>query len=309
MRYTEPVAVWEILRQTVRSFSSHGGRVLGAATAFYALLSVAPMVLMAVWVTSLVIDEDRAHRNLVEDVALWVGDDGARALGDILDNLDESGGGPLAATISVVTLVWAATRLFAQLRYSLNHLWGVREVSETGLSRKAIRQAQRRLTALVMVVVVVSVLVATVLSKVAFGAAESYLGIELHTRWRLLELAGSFLVLNVLFAAVFKVLPAVRLAWRDAWVGAFVTAVLFSLGAVAVGWYLGVKGTRSTYGAAGSLVAVLLWVNYSAQAFFLGAAFTRVFAERHGGGIPLDEGAVRIVEEQEDPETARDQAG
>ena len=296
--------VWEILKQTVRSFSSHGGRVLGAATAFYALLSVAPMVLMAVWVTSLVIDEDRARRNLVADVTLWVGEDGAHALGEALDNLDESGGGPLAATVSVVTLTWAATRLFAQLRYSLNHLWGVREIDERGLSRKALRQARRRLTALVMVLVVVSVLVATVLTKVAFGAAESYLGVELHTRWRLLELGGSFLVLNVLFAAVFKVLPAVRLAWRDAWVGALVTAILFSIGAVAVGWYLGVEGTGSTYGAAGSLVAVLLWVNYSAQAFFLGAAFTRVFAERHGHGLPLDEGAVRIVEEGRPPEEA-----
>lgn len=299
-------AVWEIVRESVRSFTSHGGRVLGAATAFYALLSVAPMVLMSVWVTSFVVDEARARADLVDDAALWIGDDGAALLGEVLDNLGDSASGPLAATVSVVTLLWAATRLFAQLRYSLNHLWGVREVSEKGLTKKAVRQARRRLTALVMVLVVVGVLVTTVLSKVALGATEAYLGFELHTRWRLLELGGSFLVITVLFAAVFKVLPAARLGWRDAWVGAVVTAVLFSLGAVAVGWYLGVKGTRSTYGAAGSLVAVLLWVNYSAQAFFLGASFTRVFAERHGGGLPLDEGAVRIVEEREPPEVAGD---
>ncbi|HJL17902.1 MAG TPA: YihY/virulence factor BrkB family protein [Sandaracinaceae bacterium LLY-WYZ-13_1] len=297
----------DLLKETVRSFTAHGGRVLGAATALYALLSVAPMLLMAVWITSFVVDEERARANIVRDVALWIGDDGGRVLADVLRNLDESGGGALAGTVSVVTLLWASTRLFAQLRYSLNHLWGVRETRPRAWSAKALRQVRRRLTALAMVVVVVTVLVATVLSKIALSATEAWLGTPLHTRWHLLDLAASFLLLNLLFAAVFKILPAVTVSWRDAWIGALVTALLFSAGAAAVGWYLGFKGTRSTYGAAGSVVAMLLWVYYSSQAFFLGAAFTRAWAERYGGGLPLDPGAVRIVEETaRPPEVAAD---
>jgi len=297
--------VYETLKQTVRSFSSHGGRVLGAATALYALLSVAPMLLMAVWITSFVIDEDRARERIVDDVALWVGEDGGRLLAEVLRNLDESRGGAVAGVVSVTMLLWAATRLFSQLRYSLNHLWGVREVSRRGWSAKALKQVRKRLSALSMVVVVVATVVAMVLSKIGLAAAEAWLETPLHTRWHILELASSFLVATALFAAVFKILPAVDLSWRDALVGALVTAALFSAGAVAVGWYLGFKGTRSTYGAAGSLVALLLWVYYSSQAFFLGASFTRVFAERHGGGLPLDPGAVRIVEETTPPEQAR----
>lgn len=271
--------------------------MLGAATAFYAMLSVAPLLLMSVWITSYVIDEEEARTRIIDDAALWVGEDGRHLLTELLRNLDESRGGALAGIVSVGTLVWAATRLFSQLRYSLNHLWGVREVSEPGWSRTALTQARKRLAALSMVVVAIAALVTMVLAKIGLATAEAWLETPLQPRWHLLELTTSFLVATVLFAAVFKILPAVHLSWRDACVGALVTAVLFTAGAVAVGWYLGFTGTRSTYGAAGSVVALLLWVYYSSQAFFLGAAFTRTFAERYGAGLPLDPGAVRIVEQ------------
>jgi membrane protein len=298
--------VLETLRETLRSFASRGGRVLGAATAFYALLSVAPMLLITVVVTSALTDRVDARGQVVGDLALWIGGAGADTVGELLDRLSENGSGPFAGLLSALVLLWASTRLFSQLRYSINHLWGVREVADANrLSTRALRQARRRLSALVMVVVVVVVVTLTVLAKAALTAAAGRLGASLETRWHVIEFAGSFAVLTLLFVAVFKVLPAVRLAWRDAWIGGLVTALLFSFGATLIGWYLGIKGTSSTYGAAGSLVALLLWVYYSAQVFFLGAAFTRVHAERYGAGLTLIDGAVRVVEESGWPSTAR----
>ncbi len=173
----------------------------------------------------------------------------------------------------------------------------MREVPGTSaLSTRALRQARRRLSALMMVFVVVMVVTLTVIGKTALSAAARHFGASVDSYWHVVEFAVSFTVLTVLCAAVFKVLPAVRLGWRDTIIGALVTALLFSVGATAIGWYLGFKGTSSTYGAAGSLVALLLWVYYSSQAFFLGAAFTRVHAERHGRGLTLIDGAVRVIE-------------
>jgi membrane protein len=285
------------LHETFRCFTSHGGRVLGAATAFYGVISLAPTLLIAVVVTGTVTNQEHARQQVVEDLSLWLGPSGAETIGGVLDHLANGGSGPLAGVISGAVLLWASARLFWQLRYSLNHLWGVREVIRPDrLSRNALRQARRRLSALVMVGVVTTVVALTVLGKAVLGAAARHFDASLETRWHLLEFAVSFGVLTVLCVAVFKVLPAVRIGWRDAWIGAVVTALLFSVGATAIGWYLGVEGTSSTYGAAGSLVALLMWVYYSAQAFFLGAAFTRVWAERHGRGLELIDGAVRVVE-------------
>jgi membrane protein len=288
---------FDTLRETLRCFTSHGGRVLGAATAFYGALSLAPTLLLAIVATGALTDRADARREVVAYVTLWTGESGADTVDTALDQLARNQGGPLAATLGGLVLVWAAMRLFWQLRYSLHHIWGVREVpSAEPFSRSALRQVRRRLSALAMLGLVVASLVATVLAKAALGVAARHLGASLETRWHVLEFASSFGVLLLLCVAVFKVLPAVRLHWRDAWIGSLATVTLFSVGAAALGWYLGVESTTSAYGAAGSVVALTVWLYYSAQAFFLGAAFTRVWAERHGRGLVLLDGAVRVIE-------------
>lgn len=296
MRYHLTV-LFGTLHETVRCYTSHGGRVLGAATAFYGVVSLAPTLLLAIVVTGIFTSEEHARMQVVEDLSLWLGTSGSQTVEAVLDHLAQSDRGSIAGVLSGAVLLWASARLFWQLRYSLNHLWGVREVaSPDRLSRHALRHARQRLSAFLMVGVVVCVVAATVVGKALLGAAAQRLDTTLETRWHLFELGVSFVVLTVLCVAVFKVLPAVRIHWRDAWIGALVTALLFSVGAAAIGWYLGVQSTSSTYGAAGSLVALAMWVYYSAQAFFLGAAFTRVWTERHGHGLELHEGAVRVVE-------------
>lgn len=290
-----------VLTDTWRCFSTHGGRVLAAATAFYALLSVAPMLLIAIAIADALTDAPRAREQVARDVARWVGEEGGRVLGELLDGLAQSRQGHVAGILGTVLLVYASQRLFAQLRFALNQMWGVREVSGGGVKASAAKQLRRRLAALAMVLVVVLVVVATVLAKTSLAAAERALIPWISARWHVGELLVSFVVLTVLCVAIYKVLPAVIISWRDAALGALATAVLFSIGAYAIGWYLGAESSGSAYGAAGSLVALLLWVSYSAQVFFFGAAFARVQAERYGHGLTPAPGAVRLVEEPSAP--------
>jgi len=289
----------QTLRDTWRCFSSHGGRVLGAATAFYALLSVAPMLLIGVAITDALTEEARARDQVAADVALWVGEDGGAVLGDVLDNLARHRHGPLTGVLGGLLLLYAAQRLFSQLRFSLNQLWGVREVSGRGVKAKAMKQLRKRAAAIGMVVIVVAVVVATALAKTSLMAGQRNLAPAVSARWHLIELGISFVLLTALCAVTYKLLPAVIISWRDAALGALATAVLFTIGAQTIGWYIGFRSSGSAYGAAGSLVALLIWVYYTSQAFFLGAAFARVQAERHGAGLIPAAGAVRLVEETE----------
>ena len=220
-------------------------------------------------------------------------------IGELLEGLSRSGHGPFAGVFGTVILLYASQRLFSQMRFALNQLWGVREVSGGGVKASAMKQLRKRAAAVFMVVLVVVVVVATVLAKTWLMAAERWVPAMVSARWHVIELGVSFVLLTLLTMAVYKVLPAVILSWRDAAIGALVTALLFSIGAQAVGWYIGWKGSESAYGAAGSLVALLLWVSYSAQVFFLGAAFARVQAERWGHGLVPAPGAVRLVEAEE----------
>ncbi|MBX3270984.1 MAG: YihY/virulence factor BrkB family protein [Sandaracinaceae bacterium] len=288
------------LRDTYRCFSTHGGRVLGAATAFYALLSVAPMLLIAIAIADALTAEPHARGEVVRDVSRWVGESGGRVLGELLDGLAQSHHGPVAGIVGGALLLYASQRLFSQMRFALNQMWGVREVSGGGLKATAMKQLRKRAAALAMVVLVVLVVVSTVLAKTSLMAARGALVPRVSGIWQGVELVTSFVALVVLVVAIYKVLPSALISWRDAAVGAIVTAVLFTAGAYAVSWYVGVKSGGSAYGAAGSLVALLLWVSYTAQVFFFGAAFARVQAERHGHGITPAAGAVRVVEAPSD---------
>lgn len=152
------------LKDTYRCFSSSGGRLLAAATAFYSLLSVAPMLLIAIVIASALTDEVQAREQVARDVALWVGDDGGRVLAELLARLSESRHGPLAGLVGAVLLVYASQRLFSQMRYALNQVWGVREISGAGMKSKALKQLRKRAAALGMVTGVVAAVVATVVA-------------------------------------------------------------------------------------------------------------------------------------------------
>lgn len=287
-----------VVRDTFRIFSRHDGRMLAGATAFFALVSVTPLLLIALVVAGIIADARTAQREVFAGMRIWVGDEGARAVGAMLANVKDSGAGAEVTALSVVVIVWGATRLFSHLQRALDHLWGVRAKDHKALRDKAMKQLRRRAVAFAMVVFCGVALVASIALRTAIVATERVVGVAASARWHLADHALALGGVLALFAVVFKVLPHVRITWRDALTGAAVTTALFALGRVAVAAYLGRKSLGSTFGAAGSVVLLILWTYYSAQIFFLGGAFIAARAAHAGRPLRPDDDAVAVREEE-----------
>lgn len=285
-----------LLADTLRTFSRNDGRMLAGATAFFALVSVAPMFLIALVLAGALTGEARAHDELLRGLRLWVGRDAARAVGSMLDNVHQSHSGSQVTVLSVVVIAWGATRLFSHLQRALDHLWGVRVRQGATLKHSAIKQARRRMVSFGLVLVCAVALLASVALRTAIVATGHVLGMGARLHWRVTDHVLSFGVVTLLFALIFRVLPSVRIRWRQAAEGALVTSALFTLGRVAVAAWLGRKTLDSTFGAAGSVVLILLWTYYSSQIFFLGAAFIAARARHRNDPLLPDDDAVAMGE-------------
>lgn len=286
-----------VLRDTFRIFSRRDGRMLAGATAFFALVSVTPLLLITLVVAGAVADARAARRELFRGLHTWIGQDGAHALGAMLANVQESRSGAEVTALSAAVIVWGATRLFSHLQRALDHLWGVRARDHKALRDKALKQVRRRAIAFAMVLLCGVAIVASMLLRTAMLTTERVLRVPVGAGWHLIDLALSLGVVSALFAVVFRVLPHVRITWRDALTGSAVTTALFALGRVAVTAYLGRKSLGSTFGAAGSVVLLMLWTYYSAQIFFLGAAFIAARAAHAGRPLTPNPDAVAVREE------------
>ncbi len=289
--------MWRALfADSARSYSRHGGRMLAGAVAFSALLSIAPLLFIALGVASTVVDTDVSRASVMHDLARWIGDDGATTIFSLLERASDRHRSGLASIVGGVVLVYASTRLFSQMKRALNHMWDVHARSGRGLRGKVWKQLRKRGLALLMVLFVGLLIVAVVIVKTIVAASTQALGdAATQVVVRIVETVISLATTTLMFAALFKLLPDARLTWRDAWRGALVTAVLFSIGTTVIGLYLGHKTLDVLYGPGGSLVMVLLWVHYSAQVFFFGAAVTGELARRQGRPIEPDDYGVRIV--------------
>jgi membrane protein len=272
-----------VTRATLATFSRRGGRLLGGALAFYAMLSVAPLLVIALQVAGVVTSERLARDALLENLTHYIGDTGAATLGALMERVQRPGAGWRGA-LSAAVLVYASTRLFSQLERALDHLW---ELPEPPLSFLAsLRQKlAKRLFNFALVLSVGVLLVGLVLLKLVYDGAMAKLGLSAPVGWRITEAIGSLTICTLVFAALFRFLPSARFPWRHALLGAAVTASAFSVGAYAISAYLSHKSLTSTYGDAASIVVLLLWVHYSAQIFLLGAAFTGEWVRRHGGFV------------------------
>lgn len=285
-----------LLGDTLRTFSRNDGRMLAGATAFFALVSVAPMFLIALVLAGALTGEARAHDELLRGVRLWVGRDAAHALGSMLDNVRGSHSGSEVTALSVLVIAWGATRLFSHLQRALDHLWGVRIRRDAELRRNALNQARRRLVSFSLVLVCSVGLLASVALRTAIVATGHLFGVGARLHWRVIDHVLSFGVVTLLFGLIFRVLPSVQIRWRQAAEGALVTSGLFTVGRLAVAAWLGRKSLDSTFGAAGSVVLLMLWAYYSAQIFFLGAAFIAARARHRGEPLMPDEDAVAVGE-------------
>jgi membrane protein len=285
-----------LLADAARSYSRHGGRMLAGAVAFSSLLSIAPLLYIALGVAGMAIGDDRGRASVMRDFGRWIGEDGAQTIFSLLERASTRERSGIASVIGGIVLVYASTRLFSQMKRALNHMWDVHARSGKGLGGKVWKQLRKRAFALLIVLFVGVLIIAAVAVKTMLAAATGELpGGAARTLYWLGEWVVSLGTTTLMFAAIFKVLPDVRLQWHDALRGALVTAVLFSIGTTIIGLYLGHKALDVLYGPGGSVVMLLLFVHYSAQVFFFGAAVTGELARRRGHAIEPNEYGVRIV--------------
>lgn len=284
--------VWVLLKDTYQQWSKDGASRLAAALAYYAAVSIAPLLVLIIAIVGLVFGAEAAQRELVGQVTNFMGRDGAEFIKLVVENADQPTVGGIASLLSLGVLLWGSTNVFSQLQESLNIIWNVRVNAENGI----INLIRKRVLSFGMVVVIgflllISLVLSTVLATLAGSFGDSLPGPALL--WGIVNWLISFLMTTFLFAMVYKYLPDVHVAWKDVWVGATVTALLFTVGKSLLGIYLG--NQTSSYGIAGSVVLFLLWVYYSAQILFFGAEFTQVYATRHGAGFELGENAELVL--------------
>lgn len=279
-----------IIKQTGAEYVEDKVPKLAAALAYYTVLSLAPMLVLSIVILGLIFGEEAAAGGVESQLSEVVGASAAGAINDMIANAQTRGSGILATIISLVVLLFGASGVFAELQDSMNTIFDVKKKPSAGIMSTIIgRLMSMGMVLGVAFLLLVSLVVSTVLSAIASAIAGGWAVLGY-----VLDLTISTAVVAILFAAIFKVLPDVKISWKDTLIGALVTAVLFTLGKIGLGVYLSYGSTASAYGAAGSLAALLIWIYYSSQIMFIGAEFTQVMANRFGGGIVPNEYAERV---------------
>jgi membrane protein len=259
---------------------------LGASLSFYTIFSLAPLLIISVALAGLFFGEEAARGEIVGQISGLVGEESAVVIETALKSSADRETGIIALIISIITLTIGSTFVFIELQDSLDMIWKVKPKPGRSMIKGLIKD---RLISFSIVIVIGFLLLVSLLISAVISALSNYIDDHLFfiPIW-VLELTNvvfSFGIIFILFAMVYKILPDVHIAWSDVWIGAAVTAALFVIGKFLIGLYLGTSTVASTYGAAGSLVILLLWIYYSAQILFLGAEFTQVYANKYGTGI------------------------
>lgn len=253
---------------------------MGAALAYYTAFALAPLAILVVGFVSLIVEQNQARTAFVAQIAGMVGKDGGAAVEAILAHSAQHGSGIWAAIVGFVVLLLGASGVFSELQDSLNTIWEV-----PPQSRRWLALIRSRLLSFAMVLALGFLVLVSLLLSAFIAALGNYMKTRapgLDVVWEWANSLVSVVIVTLLFAVLFRALPDVKVAWRDVWIGSAMTAVLFTLGKYLLGVYIGHSAFASAYGAAGSLIIVLVWVFYSAQIFFFGAEFTRTFAQTHG---------------------------
>lgn len=283
--------MWQILKETVDGWLEDNASQLAAALSYYTAVSIAPLLVLIVVLVGLVLGGQQAvESRLLAQMRGAIGNEGAQFLEAALESAQQPTLASLAGILSFIALLWGSTNVFAQLQNSLNAIWNVEPKPGRGIWG-TIRDRFLSFTMVLGIafLLLVSLVISSVL-VVLIDAGQAWLpGID--WLWQVVNYVASFVVITLVFAAIYKVLPDVEISWRHVWLGAAITAALFMIGQFALNLYLDNAGT--TYGAVGSLVIFLLWVYYSAQILFLGAEFTQVYARHYGVGIQPAPNAVR----------------
>ena len=270
--------LWKLIKQTIAEWSADKALTFAAALAYYTVFSIAPLLIIAVAVAGFAFGEDAVRGDVYRQLQGLVGASGAKVIEDMMISARKPGSGIPATIFGVAVLILGASGVFTQLQETMDVIWKVKPRPVNGI----VDFVRRRFLSFAMVLgigflLLVSLVISAAIA--AIGAHFQQLIPGSEAAWQLANVAASFSVITFLFAMIYKILPDIHVEWRDVWLGAAVTSLLFSLGKLAIGLYLGKSSVASTYGAAGSVAIVLIWVYYSAQILFLGAEFAQVYAK------------------------------
>jgi len=288
-------SLWNFLKDIATQWLEDGPFQLAAALSYYTLFSLAPILIIAIAVAGLFFGHEAATNQIVHALQSLVGQESAKAIQEMIQNASSKPKtGIISTVLGIGVLIFGAGGVVGQLQSSLNRIWGVTSKPGRGIWSFM----WERFVSLAMVLgvgflLLVSLVITTILTHLTLYIGSLIGGAAIIAY--LLDLVVSFGFVTILFAMIYKFLPDVRIQWKDVWIGAALTSFLFTVGKFLIGLYLGTSGVTSSFGAAGSLITVLLWVYYSALIFFFGAEFTQIYASRYGSGVVPAENAVPIA--------------
>jgi membrane protein len=291
------MAIFGLFKQSYLQWSEDKASQMAAALAYYTIFSLAPMLIIAIAIAGFVWGEEAARGEIMYRIEGIVGSQPAAFLQTLIDNADKPGSGNAgwATLFSVILLLFGSTGVFTQLQDSLNTIWKVKPKPAPGY----LTLARKRLSSFLLVLGIGAIL----LVSLAISAVISFMNSQLVDSvsensflWKALDFLVSLGIITLVFALIYKYLPDIDIEWRDVWVGAGLTALLFTIAKFFVGLYLGTGSFRSTYGAAGSLVLLLMWIYFSSLILFFGAEFTRAYTKKYGRKIQPDKHATYMDE-------------
>jgi membrane protein len=273
-------AIWKMLKDAVLSFINDEVLSRGAAIAFYTVTSIAPVLLIVIAIAGLVFGPDAAQNAISGQFSSLMGRQTADVLQSAIASAASKSSSIIATIVGVTTLIATASGVFGEMQAALNSIWKIKSQATT-----VSRMIRARIISLGLVAAMGFLLIVSLVISAGLTAFGNYLDTVLPMGKLILPALNfivSLVLLGVLFGAIYKVLPDRHLQWHDVVIGAFITSVLFNIGKSLIGWYIGSSAIASSYGAAGGLIVLLLWVYYSVQIFLFGAEFTKIYANRHG---------------------------
>jgi len=290
-----------IVKSTVSGFMADDCMTMGAALAYYTVFSLAPLLLTVISVAGLALGRESVQREVQNQISSLIGSGAATQVQQMLSNATANHtSGIIGTVVGLIVLLFGATGTFGSLQDALNRVWHVKPDPKAGGIKAFLT---KRLLSFGMLLGVAFLLLVSLALSAALGAAGKWMGGILPggfstslLHW--VNIALSLLVITMLFAAIFRVLPDAHIPWRGVWIGSAVTSVLFTIGKTAIGLYLGKSATASAYGAAGSFVLIVLWLNYASLILLLGAEFTKTWAAAHGEHATPQEGAMHVKKEE-----------
>ena len=294
-----PRDVLDLVKAAGKEFFEDKSPKQAAALAYYTLFALGPLLLLAISIAALVVGADAARSAVSAQMSSFLGTSGGEAIDTLLTGADRDRAGVIGTIVGAILLIFTAGAVFAQLKEALNRVWEVEAKKPEGLKAKVVKAVRKNFLSFVGVagtgfLLLVSLLMSTVLAALGRHLAGAWP--TLAILWQVVNFVFTLAIVTIVFAAMFKFLPDARIAWRDVFVGAAITALLFVLGQFGLGYYLGAGPTGDKFGAAGAVVLVLVWVYYSSMIVFLGAEITQVYANKYGSRVRASKDAEPLPE-------------